>query len=87
MGWFTGCVLYALIWWIVLFAVLPFWSANDGTPDPVTGWRGAPAEPRMGRKVVVTTLVALVVWGGCVALIESPYVNFRHGILAIPEDR
>ena len=24
MGWFTGCVLYLLIWWTVLFAVLPF---------------------------------------------------------------
>lgn len=23
MGWFTGCVLYLLIWWTVLFAVLP----------------------------------------------------------------
>ena len=24
MDWFTACVLYALIWWTVLFAVLPF---------------------------------------------------------------
>ena len=27
MNWFTGCVLYVLIWWTVLFAVLPIGAA------------------------------------------------------------
>ena len=64
MTWFTGMVLYVLIWWMVLFAVLPLGDAlRSPSPMPATGWRGAPARPRMGRKVLATTLVAAVIWG------------------------
>jgi predicted secreted protein len=84
--WFTGVVLYVMIWWLVLFAVLPLGILSQSEPDAVTGWRGAPAAPRLGRKVLITTLAALVVWGLCVAVIDSPYLSFRTGWLAIPFD-
>lgn len=86
MNWFTGTVLYILIWWVVLFAVLPFGSRGSDMPDPVTGWRGAPARPYLGRKVIATTLLAAVVWGGAYALIQSPWISFRHGYFAAPPD-
>jgi len=25
MGWVTGIVVYFLVWWVTLFAVLPLW--------------------------------------------------------------
>ena len=84
MTWLTGIVLYALIWWTVLFAVLPWGTRPMAEPDAVTGWRGAPANPRMGRKVLATTLVAAVVWLGCYALISSSWLSFRSGFLALP---
>jgi predicted secreted protein len=86
MGWFTGLVLYLLIWWVVLFAVLPFGTEPEVEPDPHSGWRGAPRRPHLGRKIIATTLVAALVWGGAVALIKSDYLSFRHGILADPGD-
>ncbi len=86
MGWFTGGVLYFLIWWIVVFAVLPVGTRPVVEPDPVSGWRGAPARPRIWRVVIATTLVSAIVWGGCVALIETDWISFRHGWLALPED-
>ena len=78
MGWFTGVVLYALIWWVVLFAVLPFGTrpVSDATIE-AGGWRGAPERPLLLRKVLATTVVAAVIWLGSVALIQSPYVSFR----------
>ncbi len=87
MGWFTGVVLYATIWWVVLFAVLPLGIRSQPDADPLTGWRGTPAQPRLVHKAVITTLAAAVVWGLCVALIASPYLSFRSGWLAIPADR
>ena len=48
MNWFTGVVLYVLIWWTALFAVLPFGTRPVADADPPTGWRGVPAQPRMG---------------------------------------
>ncbi len=86
MGWFTGGVLYALIWWVVLFAVLPLGAEASSEPDPTTGWRGIPKHLGMRRKLALTTVIALITWGAIVAVIESPYLNFRHGVLAIPND-
>jgi predicted secreted protein len=78
--------LYVLIWWIALFAVLPFWTQPVADPDTATGWRGAPARPRMWRKVIATSLVAAVVWGICFGLIESDWISFRTGWLALPRE-
>jgi predicted secreted protein len=77
MGWFTGCVLYVLIWWIALFAVLPFGTRPVANPDEHTGWRGAPERPMILRKVIATTIVAAILWGGAYWLITSPYLSFR----------
>lgn len=85
MGWFTALVLYVLIWWVVLFAVLPLWTEPEARPDPTTGWRGAPRRPLLGRKILVTTLVAGIVWAGCAAVIESDWFSFRRAAQALPD--
>ena len=86
MGWFTALVLYALIWWTVLFAVLPLGTQPVAEADPVTGWRGAPARPRLGRKLLHTTVAATLIWAIVVGLIQSDWLSFRHGILRMPAD-
>lgn len=85
MNWFTGVVLYVLIWWTALFAVLPFGVRPSSQPDPHTGWRGTPDRPRIIRVVIATTLVSAVVWFLAWLVIVSPYLSFRHGWLAIPD--
>ena len=86
IGWFTASVLYALIWWTVLFAVLPLGTDPQEEPDERSGWRGAPEHPRMGRKVLITTLVALAIWAACMVVINSEWLSFRTGALALPRD-
>lgn len=84
MGWFTGCVLYALIWWVVLFAVLPVGASPVADGDPVSGWRGAPTRPRLGRKAIVTSIIAAIIWFGCYIVIShEDWLSFRHGWLAL----
>ncbi len=85
MGWFTGAVLYVLIWWTVLFAVLPFGTRPISDADAATGWRGVPERPLLLRKMIATTLVAAVMWAGAYALISSDWLSFRHGFLAMPD--
>ena len=42
MTWFTGIVVYLLVWWMVLFAILPIGTRPDVDGDPAAGgWRGA----------------------------------------------
>jgi predicted secreted protein len=86
MSWFSGVIVYLLVWWTVLFAVLPFGvrPITDGDPE-AGGWRGAPERPLLVRKLVATTLVSAVIWVGIYALIESDWLSFRSGWLALPE--
>jgi predicted secreted protein len=61
----TALAMFFLIWWVVLFAVLP-WGVRGqheaGEIIPGTD-PGAPVAPRLGRKLVWTTLVAGIVFG------------------------
>jgi predicted secreted protein len=85
MNWFTGLVLYILIWWTALFVVLPIGTRPVQGADAQTGWRGTPERPMMLRKVIATTVLAVVLWGGCYALISSDLISFRHGMFASPD--
>lgn len=85
MGWFSGIVVYLLIWWLALFAVLPIGTEPNPEGDADTGWRGVPQQPRLLRKVLITTLVAAVIWLGVYGLVESDWLSFRSGWLAMPE--
>ena len=74
---FTGVVLFTMIWWTVLFMVLPFGIRPVPDADDATGWRGAPEKPRIGRKLLVTTLISAVLWGVAFTVIQSDWLSFR----------
>jgi predicted secreted protein len=61
----TVIAIYFLIWWIVLFAVLP-WGVHrqdEGGDIPAGTDPGAPALPRIAAKLMWTTAVASVIFG------------------------
>jgi predicted secreted protein len=65
--------LYATIWWIVLFAVLPLGvrSADEaGEERPEGNDPGAPVAPQLAKKALLTTVIAAVVFA-LVALIAK----------------
>jgi predicted secreted protein len=86
MNWFTGIVVFVIIWWTALFAVLPIGTKPVARADDVSGWRGAPERPRLMMKIIVTTIVTCILWTGSYLLIRSDYISFRHGMFAEPED-
>lgn len=56
--------IYIFIWWIVLFAVLPFGvrtQAEEGHVVPGTV-ESAPAKPRLLRIFLINTIVASIVF-------------------------
>ena len=63
----TALAIYFVIWWVVLFAVLPFGvrsQEESGLIAPGTD-PGAPALANLKRKLVWTTIAASVVFGIC----------------------
>lgn len=69
----TAIAIYFIIWWVVLFAVLP-WGvrSQEQSGDVVSGSDpGAPAVPYLWWKLLWTTVVAAVVF----AIAATVYLN------------
>jgi predicted secreted protein len=77
MNWLTGIIVYVLIWWITLFAVLPLW-VTPAEPGDVGYGTGAPQRPYLLRKLALTTSIAAVIWLAIYALVASPWLSFRE---------
>jgi predicted secreted protein len=77
MTWLTGIVVYVLVWWVVLFAVLPLW-VTPAEPGELGYAAGAPRRPLMLRKLVVTSAVAAVIWLAIYVIVSGPWLSFRE---------
>jgi predicted secreted protein len=58
MNLFTTAITFLVIWWLILFMVLPFGASP---PEDVKQGHAAsaPAKPRMLIKLLITTLLAI----------------------------
>ena len=65
MSWISAVALYFIVWWTVLFAVLPFGLRTQDESDDVTlgTVASAPGRPHMLKVVIRTTIVSLVICG------------------------
>lgn len=62
----TLIAIYFVVWWLVLFAVLP-WGVRtqDENDDTVLGTHSsAPNRPMLVRKALATSVIAAIVVGG-----------------------
>lgn len=75
MDWFTGIVAYLIIWWTALFTVLPFWvrAAKHETGHMA----GAPENPQLFKKFLVTTGLSAIIWLALFVAIKSNLIDFR----------
>ncbi len=57
--------LYFIIWWTVLFAILPIGVRSQAEAGDVPAGTdpGAPSRPDLVRKAIYTTIVAALVFG------------------------
>lgn len=62
MNWFSQVAIFLLIWFVVLFAVLPWGVRQEVNPEPGHD-PGAPVQPQLWRKAAATTAIALLIWG------------------------
>ena len=64
MSWISIAAIYFIVWWLVLFAMLPFGvKTQDEDGDVTLGTvASAPHGPHMRRAVIRTTLVSAVIF-------------------------
>ena len=77
MSWVTAFVVFVMVWWTVLFAVLPIGTQPQAEADAITGVRGLPARPLIGRKLIATTIVSVLIWGAIMLVIRSDWLSLR----------
>ncbi len=75
----TGLVLYAIIWFMTLFVILPIrMQSQDEAGARVAGTHGsAPANPHLRKRFLVTTAVAAVVWAVIAAIIITGAITIE----------
>jgi predicted secreted protein len=73
----TALAIFFLIWWVVLFTVLPWGIKSQHEGDEIAPGTdpGAPARARIGRKLVWTTLVAAAIYAVCYVAYAEHWVT------------
>lgn len=80
MNWFTGTTVFLVIWWLVVFIVLPWGNRPIDGADISRGHASsAPKKPRLVIKMIVTTAIASVLWVIFYALVGTGWITFRSG--------
>jgi predicted secreted protein len=80
MSWVSGAATFLMIWWVLLFAVLP-WGVQRAED---TGQIGAPRLPNIRRKFIITTVLSILIWLAIDRVVESPYLSFREQAQEMP---
>ena len=71
-----GIMVYVVLWWIVLFTVLPWGAEPPANPQPGHA-TSAPEKPRLLLKFAVTTVIAAVIFAALYWFIDAGFVSFR----------
>ena len=65
MGFATGLMVFFILWWVVIFTVLPF-GVRTVEEEGGTVERGhapsAPVRPMLLKKALITTAITAVLW-------------------------
>lgn len=76
MNLFTGFMVYVIVWWLVLFTVLPWGNRAPDSVEPGHA-ESSPERPRLWLKAGITTVIATLIWGGIYWIIAEDLISFR----------
>lgn len=79
MGPVSAIVLFAVVWAMVFFIVLPLRMVSQGDAGEIVPGThaSAPADAQIGRKAKITTLWALPIWAIIAGTILSGAISVR----------
>ncbi|MGH1481113.1 MAG: DUF1467 family protein [Geminicoccales bacterium] len=76
MSIFTTALTFVIIWWLVLFMVLPFGAAPSEEVQHGHA-SSAPAKPRMLIKLLITTLIAVCLTALAIWFLDAGLIEIR----------
>ena len=81
MGVTGSIIVYVLIWWIIFFSMLPvgIQSNKEKFKEKIEGIDpGAPINPKIGKKFLITTLITSIIFIVIYYLVEFNLLNLRE---------
>ena len=81
MGITGSIIVFVLIWWIIFFSVLPvgIQSNKEKFKEKIEGIDpGAPINPKIGKKFLITTLITSIIFIVIYYLVEFNLLNLRE---------
>lgn len=77
---FSAFVVFSFVWFITLLVVLPLRMKTQGEMGKVIPGTpsSAPADPQIRKKMIITTIVATIVWGIIAWIITSGVVTVEN---------
>ena len=72
-----GFLIYIIIWWIVLFTILPIGIRKQDKVEKGHA-EGAPQNPQILKKFIVTSLIAFVLWLLVFFIIKKQIFSFQY---------
>ena len=73
-----GFAIYFIVWWIVLFAILPFGvrTSEEAGEEKSPGFaESAPHRPQLLAKMLVTTVISAIIFAGLYAIIAHHVIT------------
>lgn len=78
-------IVFILAWWMALFMVLPWGLRQPDKPD-VSSMGGAPVDPNIKRKFMITTILACVFTFLIWLVVESDMISFHDIAMRMMEE-
>lgn len=75
MSFLNAAFIYFLIWWVMLFTVLP-WGIERHQDEGLGHDAGAPRIPGLKRKIFLNTLLSGVILAVIYILVETDVINW-----------
>lgn len=76
MQWFTGVMVYIIIWWLVFFTALPF-GARPPEHVEIGHADSAPEKPRLWMKALISAVIAGFIFAAVYWVIDNDLISFR----------
>lgn len=75
----AALVLFAVVWFMTLFVVLPLYQPSQGDKDDVVPGTSpsAPANPQLGKRALIVTGITFVIWGILVFVIATGAISLE----------
>ena len=72
-----GFLIYIIIWWIVLFTILPIGIRKQDKVEKGHA-EGAPQNPQILKKFLITSIIAFILWLLVFFIIKKQIFSFQY---------